>query len=392
MVKRIFIAGVDGYLGWSLAQYLAAQGCTVTGVDDLQRRAIWVPSCGSDSAVIISEPKERVSAFKEHFGDHQFSCVGDDAYGNVASFSCLCRLLEEFQPDALVNLAQMPSAPFSMRDFDHAKNAYINNMGTTLSVLWALKEVCPHVPVVTIGTAGEYGTPGIKITEGDVEVEVDGQSAMLPFPKQPSSLYHATKVAATVVVERSCAWWNLSATDVMQGVVYGVRHEHMPDDPRMATRMDFDECFGTAINRFVVQAIIGHPLTVYGAGTQKRGFLPLRDSMRCLQLLVENPPKPGKVRVINQYDQLYSIIELAEAVQRVAREHGVCVRISNIQNPRWELEKHYYAMEREKLIQLGYEPKGELDDELRKMFDVLMPHRERLQQFESIISPRITWG
>jgi UDP-sulfoquinovose synthase len=391
-MKRVFITGVDGYLGWSLAQYLADQDYVVSGIDDWQRRKSWVPSCGSDSAIPISSPESRVLAFKEHFGGQHFDHVGSGAYGNVARYVDLCLVLEKFKPDVLVNLAQMPSAPFSMKDFDHANAAYINNMGTMLSVLWAIKDVCPSVPIITIGTAGEYGTPGIKITEGDVTVSVDGRSAELPFPKTPSSLYHATKVASTVVLERACVWWGLAATDIMQGVVYGVRHEHMSDDPRMATRMDFDECFGTAINRFVVQAVIDHPLTVYGAGTQRRGFLPLRDSMRCLQLLIDNSPDSGKVRIINQYDQVYSILELAEAVQEVAREFGFDPRIENVVNPRWELEKHFYEMEREKLVQLGYMPKGELKNELREMFEVLKPHRERLEVFRSTVAPKTTWG
>jgi UDP-sulfoquinovose synthase len=391
-MKRVFITGVDGYLGWSLAQYLADQGYIVSGIDDWQRRDSWVPSCGSESAVPISSPEERISAFKEHFGNQHFEHVGHKAYGNVARYVDLCFFLEKFEPDVLVNLAQMPSAPFSMKDFDHANATYVNNMGTMMSVLWAIKDVCPRVPVITIGTAGEYGTPGIKITEGDVTVSVDGRSAQLPFPKTPSSLYHATKVASTVALERACVWWGIAATDIMQGVVYGVRHEHMSNDPRMATRMDFDECFGTAINRFVVQAVIDHPLTVYGAGTQRRGFLPLRDSMRCLQLLIDSPPEGGKVRIINQYDQVYSILELAEAVQEVAREFDLDARIENVVNPRWELEKHFYEMEREKLVQLGYEPKGELKSELREMFEVLKPHRKRLEVFRSTVSPKTTWG
>lgn len=389
--KKVFITGIDGYLGWSLAQYLAAQGYVVSGIDDWQRRNSWVPSCGADSAIPISSPKERVSVFKEHFGNQHFDNVGSDAYGNVARFANLCSILEGFNPDVLVNLAQMPSAPFSMKDFDHANATYINNMGTMLSVLWAIKETCPYVPVITIGTAGEYGTPEIKITEGDIKIEVDGRSAELPFPKTPASFYHSTKVASTVVLERACAWWGLAATDIMQGVVYGVRHEHMPDDPRMATRMDFDECFGTAINRFVVQAIINHPLTVYGAGTQKRGFLPLRDSMRCLQLLIDNPPEGGKVRIINQYDQVYSILGLAEAVREVAKEFNIEAQIQNVTNPRWELEKHYYEMERKKLVQLGYKPEGHLKDELRDMFEALKPYRQRLEAYRSTVAPKTTW-
>jgi UDP-sulfoquinovose synthase len=198
-------------------------------------------------------------------------------------------------------------------------------------------------------------------------------------------------VASTVIYERACAWWNLAATDVMQGVVYGAKHEHMTDRPEMATRMDFDQCFGTCLQRFVVQTIIGHPLTVYGAGTQQRAFLPLRDSMRCLQLLIENPPEPGKVRIVNQYDQVYSINELALAVEHVAKEHGITAFVEHIENPRWEIEEHYYEMERKKLVQLGYEPKGELLTEVHEMFEALLPHKERLEGYRYVINPTVTW-
>jgi len=390
-MKRVFIAGVDGYLGWSLAQYLAAQGYVVSGMDNFQRRDKWVPECDSDSAIPIASPEQRIAAFKKTFGDQHFEHMGTVAKGDAASFLEIREALEAFGPDCLVNLAQMPSAPYSMMDVYHAQATYQNNIGTMLAPLWVLKEQMPEVPIITIGTAGEYGTPGIKITEGDIEVSKDGRTALLPFPKLPASLYHAAKVAATVIVERACVWWGLAATDVMQGVVYGTRHEHMGSDPCLATRMDFDEAFGTAVNRFVVQAVIDHPLTVYGAGTQIRGFLPLRDSMRCLQLLIDNPPEPGKSRIINQYDQMYPIVELARSVQRVAAEFGITAEIQHLDNPRWELEKHFYEMEREKLVQLGYEPKGELESELRQMFEDLIPHKARLESFAAAVMPRVSW-
>lgn len=822
-MRKVFIAGVDGYLGWALAQYLAAKGFTVSGIDDCRRRDIWVPSCGSDSAIPIASLKDRIVAFLDQYGEHHFTGAKVNettikGFGNVARYDNLCKVFEEFQPDTIVNLAQMASAPYSMKDFEHANSTYVNNIGTTMAVLWAVKDVCPHVPIITIGTAGEYGTPGIKITEGDVKIELDGRSAELPFPKTPASLYHASKVASTVIYERACTWWNLAATDVMQGVVYGVKHEHMTSRPEMATRADIDQCFppgvqvtthhgqksiedidtddvvlthkgrflpvtetfendyegdlvhlkmngsknelectpahpllvvtkkngvfsgpewteaktllsekeeleklnlertalfdqvmqlcdehgwggqriathlgrhdlsssilswvkyrslrpvtrqrdarflvygrlsqvedvacidcaeynvhatdgkhnvnhelkrplpekipvdeeflrlagiyladgsnsgyivnfslndsskqaeydfatnycsknlglhimedkgrpgvfsvsskafstmmfdffkagarekeippwvlllpvekqealldgiyacdghngnmleitnrgvahavrlmesrrgyhasvytrtrpedsalpegrvtrketktwtchrnqtptvgmngknsryviwgdlilvriqevsrvpyrgkvynlhvsednsyvantfcvhncfGTALNRFVAQAIMGHPITVYGAGTQRRGFLPLRDSMRCLQLLIENPPEPGKVRIVNQYDQVYSINELAAAVEMVAKEHGICVFIEHITNPRWEIEEHFYEMEREKLVQLGYVPKGDLKTELHQLFEALIPHKERLEKYRAVVNPTVSWN
>lgn len=389
---RVYILGVDGYLGWSLAQYLAAQGHTIDGMDNLLRRERWVPDMNSQSVIPIASPVERIKAFRIHFGEKHFS-RSDGAYlGDARDYGEVGARLLAAKPDCIANLAQMPSAPYSMIDFERCVHTFENNMKTTFTVLWSVKELMPEVPIVTIGSAGEYGTPGVEIAEGNFELEYKGRKASIPFPRMlPASYYHAVKCSSSINIERACTWWGLRATDIMQSVVYGTRHEYMPKDLAMDTRVDVDESFGTVINRFVAQAAIEHPLTVYGEGKQKRGFLPLRDSMRCLQLLIENPPDKGEYRVVNQYDQIYSIAELAEAVREVGAEFGLKVKIQHLDNPRVEASEHHYVIERKKLVELGYEPKGELKDELRLMFQDVLPLKNRIMEIEHTINPKIGW-
>ena len=390
---RVYIVGVDGYLGWSLAQYLAAQGHIVDGMDNLLRREAWVPDMGSQSVIPIASPMERGSAFQKHFGGEHFSKNDGTYLADAANYNDVYAEFCRFHPDCIVNLAQMPSAPYSMIDFHHCVHTHENNMRTTFTVLWVVKTLMPDVPIVTIGSAGEYGTPGVEIAEGYFDMEYKGRTARIPFPRMlPASYYHASKCASSINIERACTWWGLRATDIMQSVVYGTRHQFMPKDLAMDTRLDADEAMGTCVNRFVTQAVIGHPLTVYGAGKQQRGFLPLRDSMRCLQLLIENPPNPGEYRVVNQYDQIYSIAELAEAVREVGAEFGLRVEVRNMENPRSEAPEHHYVIERKKLVELGYEPKGELKEELTLMFQDVLPLKGRILEIEGTIDPKTKWG
>lgn len=383
---RVFIAGVDGYLGWSLAQYLAYKGHIVSGLDNCQRRQ-WVIETGSDSVIPIAPLTTRVILFKKHLGDKHFSGTCS-VLGDVANYDLLHACLSEFKPDVIVNLAQMPSAPFSMENYNKCVYTHDNNIKTTLTILWLMKDFFPAVPLVMIGTAGEYGTPGVAIPEGFFDIEYRGKKANLPFPRTPASFYHATKVHSSVNIERACYWWGLSATDIMQGVVYGV---NISDNPLMATRFDIDEVFGTAINRFVCQSIIDEPITLYGKGHQKRGFIPLRDSIECLRLVIENPPEKGEYRVINQYDQVYDLTDLANMVKKIGKHWGLDPKIKNIKNPRIELGKHFYEMDREKLVQLGYEPTGSLSSELNIMFNSLLKFKERIFSLKDVLMPTISW-
>lgn len=382
---KVFIAGIDGYLGWALAQYLTAHGHDVAGIDAMLRRE-WVDEVGGTSAIPIYDRGERTAAFNEHYGKSLNFQVGD-----LCDYELVRNFMAEFQPDAVVHLGQMPSAPYSMMDQKHSVWTMQNNIVSNLNLLWAIKEACPEAHLIKLGTMGEYGTPGIDIPEGFFEIEYRGRKDRLPFPRQAGSWYHQTKVHDSNNTLFASKIWGLRATDIMQGVVFGTQFDEMGDDPRLRTRLDFDQCFGTAINRFCCQAVIGHPLTLFGVGHQKRGFLPLRDSMQCLRLAVENPAKQGEYRVFNQFEECYTLTELAEMVQEVSQEIGLSVEIYHYENPRKEMEEHYYNPDRQHLIDLGYQPHHDVKAEIRLMLQDLMQHQERIKTHESILVPDIRW-
>lgn len=382
---RVFIAGIDGYLGWSLAVHLSAHGHQVAGADLLLRRQ-WVAEVGGISAQPIASRAERMKAFEERFGKSLDFRVGDLMdYGFVKTF------FEDFQPEAVVHLGQMPSAPYSMMDQAHCVWTQQNNVINNLNILWAIKEVVPEAHLVKLGTMGEYGTPNTDIPEGFFEVEFRGRRDRLPFPRQAGSWYHQSKVHDSHNTHFASKIWGMRATDIMQGVVFGTQIDAMGDDLRLRTRLDFDQCFGTAINRFCCQAIINHPLTLYGLGRQKRGFLPLKDAMACLRLVVENPPAPGEFRVFNQFENAYSVTELAALVQEVAAEIALPVAIHHYENPRAEQEEHYYNPDRRRLIELGYQPTRDIRAVLRQMIADLQDHRERIAAQADVLIPDIRW-
>lgn len=384
---NVFIAGIDGYLGWPLAQYLAARGHHIGGTDKYLRRQ-WVAEMGSDSALPIATPDARGAAFTERYNQNLVFREGD-----LLDYAFLCDFLRDFQPDAIVHLAEMPSAPYSMMDRDHAVFTQHNNVIGSLNLLWAMKEVCPDAHLVKLGTMGEYGTPNIDIPEGFFEVEFRGRRDVLPFPRQAGSFYHWSKVHDSNNTMFACKIWGLRSTDVMQGVVFGTQIDEMAGDPRLRSRLDFDQCFGTALNRFCCQAVIGHPLTVFGSGGQRRGFLPMRDSMQCLTLAIENPPTRGEYRVFNQFEETYTILELAQMVKAVGDDLGLKVAINLYDNPRQEKHEHYYQPDRQHLIQLGYQPTHDVAAELRIMLaDLMQPEvRARILARAELLVPDIRW-
>lgn len=382
---RVFIAGVDGYLGWGLAQYLTARGHEVAGVDRYLRRQ-WVTEMNSISAIPIYSMEERLEAFHERFSKPLIFREGD-----LLDYPFLKAFFAEFQPEAIVHLAEMPSAPYSMMDQQHAVFTQHNNVIGSLNVLFAMKEVCPEAHLVKLGTMGEYGTPNIDIPEGFFEIEYRGRKDVLPFPRQANSFYHWSKVHDSGNTMFACRTWGLRSTDIMQGVVFGTQIDEMGDDPRLRSRLDFDQSFGTAINRFCCQAVIDHPLTVYGRGGQTRGFLPMRDSMQCMTIAVENPPTRGEYRVFNQFEECYTVEELAQKVQVAASDVGLDATIEYYDNPRTERDEHYYNPDRENLIRLGYKPSHDVLAEMRIMLHDLMEHRDRITAHRDILVPDIRW-
>ena len=383
---RIFIAGVDGYLGWSLAQHLTARGHEVSGADLFLRRR-WVQEMGSWSATPIAPMRERLEAFKKRYGKDLIFWEGD-----LREYGLVEKIFKEFQPDAIVHFGECPSAPYSMIDVQHTVFVQTNNITTTFNLLYAMRNVRPEAHLVKLGTMGEYGTPNVAIPEGFFEVEFRGRKARLPFPRLAGSWYHWSKVHGSNNIMFACKLWNLKATDIMQGVVFGTQINGMDSDPRLVTRVDFDQAFGTAINRFCCQAVIGHPLTPFGKGHQKRGFLPLRDSMQCLTLALENPAHCGEYRVFNQFAEIYDITELAEKVKRVADGLGFQVEISNVENPRDEFEDHYYSADHKHLLNLGYKPTYDVESEIQAMIADLAMHRDRILAKQDALIPDVHWN
>ncbi|MCY4061993.1 MAG: NAD-dependent epimerase/dehydratase family protein [Chloroflexi bacterium] len=382
---RVFIAGIDGYLGWPLAVYLLARGHEVAGADLLLRRE-WVAEVGGISALPIGGREERTRALKEAAGVELDFRVGD-----LTEYEFVKGLFQEFQPEAVVHLGQMPSAPYSMIDQAHCVWTQRNNVINNLNLLWAIKEVVPAAHLIKLGTMGEYGTPAVDIPEGFFEVEFRGRKDRLPFPRQAGSWYHQSKVHDSHNTRFATKIWGTRATDIMQGVVFGTRIAEMGDDPRLRTRLDFDQCFGTAINRFCCQAVIGHPLTLFGLGKQRRGFLPLADAMQCLGLALENPPEAGEYRVFNQFENAYSVVELACLVQDIARDIGLPVDIRRYENPRTEMEDHYYNPDRQHLLDLGYEPTRDIRSVIKAILLDLLDNRERIAARAEVLIPDIRW-
>lgn len=382
---RVLIAGVDGYLGWPLAMYLTARGHEVGGADCYYRRD-WVQEMGSQSATPILRMTERLEVFREHFGKNLQFFKGD-----LTEYNFVENLFKHFQPEAVVHLGQMPSAPYSMIDVKHAVWTQTNNIMGNLNLLYAIRDLAPAAHLVKLGTMGEYGTPGIDIPEGYFEIEYRGRKGKLPFPRQANSWYHQSKVHDSNNVMMACRLWGLRATDIMQGVVFGTRIDEMGDDQRLMTRLDFDQCFGTAINRFSCQAVIGEPITPFGKGHQKRGFLPLRDSMQCLSIAVEKPAAEGECRVFNQLEEVYDITELAQKVSKVADSIGLKTQIRNLENPRKESEDHYYKVDHQNLLDLGYKPTHDVETEIALMLKDLVTHKDRIVAKKEALIPDIRW-
>ena len=382
---RVLIAGVDGYLGWALSLHLASRGHQVAGIDDYSRRR-WVGEMGSQSAIPVAPMADRLVAYRKNLGQNLRFYKGD-----LTDYNLVVNAYKSFQPEAVVYLGEMPSAPYSMMDVHHAVYTQTNNVMGTLVTLYALKEIVPDCHLVKLGTMGEYGTPNMDIPEGFFEIEYRGRKDRMMFPRKAGSWYHQSKVHDSHNVEMACRVWGLRSTDIMQGVVYGTHIDAMGEDPLLKTRFDFDQSFGTAINRFCAQAVIGEPLTLYGKGKQKRGFLPLRDSVQCLTLALENAPAEGEYRVFNQFEEVYNIAQLAEQVRLAANEAGLTANIRCLENPRKEMAEHYYNPDHNHLLDLGYKPTQDMAAELAVVFKDLIPHRDRIETRKEALIPDIRW-
>jgi UDP-sulfoquinovose synthase len=381
---KVLITGIDGYSGWPLALHLLQRGHDVAGLDNFVTRKR-VKEVGSWSATPIPSFPKRQAAVQEHLGKDLRFYKGD-----LGQWAFVREVLEKERPDAIVHLAEQRSAPYSMIDVHHAVDTQVENVTGTLHLLYAMRDLCPGAHLVKMGTMGEYGTPNVDIPEGFFEIEYRGRADRLPFPRQAGSWYHWSKVFDSGDVMFATKIWRLRATDVMQGVLYGTRTPEMVHDS-LLTRFDFDEVWGTALNRFVVEAVLGLPITPYGQGGQKRGFIALEDSMQSLRLAVEHPAEPGEYRVFNQFDAWYSVNDLAELTQRVGREFGLDPKIEHVPDPRIEAEQHYYNPILENLPKLGYKRTRQLEDVVREIFKDLLRYKRRLVARKEVVMPVVQW-
>ena len=380
---RILVLGGDGYCGWPTSSYLSGRGHQVGIVDNFIRR-LWDHELGAPTLTPIRTLKDRVHTWRDLTGRTIEMFVGD-----LTNYDFLSRVVKEFNPEAIVHFGEQRAAPYSMIDREHAVFTQVNNVVGTLNVLFAMKDFAPDCHLVKLGTMGEYGTPNIDIEEGFIEINHNGRKDILPYPKQAGSFYHLSKVHDSHNIMFTCKIWGLRSTDLNQGVVYGTLTEELEKDDALINRFDYDEVFGTVLNRFCVQAAIGHPLTVYGEGGQTRGFLDIRDTVRCVEIACMNPPAKGEYRVFNQFTEQFSVLDLAKMVKQAGEHLGMKVEVNHLPDPRVEAERHYYNAKHTKLVDLGLKPRLLSEALLDSLLNIAVKYKDRANP--KVIMPHVNW-
>ena len=367
---KVLVLGGDGYLGWPTALHLSEVGHEVAVADNFARRG-YDHEMGVDSLVPIESLQARTAAWHELTGKTIGKYIGD-----LCDADFTYHMVSDFAPDAIVHFAEQRAAPYSMVDRKHAVYTQVNNVVGNLNVLYAIAEINPDIHLVKLGTMGEYGTPNIDIEEGWLDVEHKGRRDRVLFPKRPGSFYHLSKVHDSHNIEFACRIWGIRATDLNQGVVYGQQTAETVRDDRLATRFDYDAVFGTVLNRFVIQAVLGQPLTIYGNGTQTRGIIEIRDTVRCIQLACENPADQGEFRVFNQITEFMSLQQIADTIAKASPD---AVTIEHVENPRVELENHHYNVVHTGLVGLGLEPHLLSDTLIESLFEITKRYAHRVR-------------
>lgn len=381
---RVLILGGDGYLGWPTAMNLAAAGHDVTVMDNYLRRTI-AQATNSEALIVAPNLVERATIFKEITGRTIEVVIGD-----CTDYQALADAIVGCRPEAVVHYAEQPSGPYSMSSYRAAQLTINNNLNATFNLIWAVLEHAPDCHIVKLGTMGEYGTPNIDIEEGWIDIEHKGRSDRFLFPRQAGSLYHTTKIFDTDLLWFYVRTHGLRVTDLMQGPVYGLMTAEAELDGRLLPNFHYDDIFGTIVNRFLIQAVSGMALTVYGAGGQTRGYLNIKDTLQCVDLVLKSPAGQGELRILNQFTESLSVNEIADRVQRAAARVGLDVPIDRLPNPRKELEAHYYNPTHTGLLDLGLQPHLMTEDVLVEMLEVVSPYRDQIRR--DIVLPRVRWN
>jgi len=381
---RILILGGDGYLGWPTAMYLSSRGHEVAVADNMIKR-YWEAEIGVEPLAPIRPLFVRVQRWHAITGNKVQVFVGDIAENHRFIY----KILDQFQPDAIVHYAEQPSAPFSMMDRERCLKTQRNNVLGTLNLMFSVQHSNPDIHIVKLGTMGEYGTPNIDIEEGWLEVEHKGRRDRVLYPKKPGSFYHLSKVHDSANLEFGCRIWGLRVTDLNQGVVYGIDTDETRLNPDLGTSFHYDAVFGTVLNRFVVQAVYGMMLTVYGSGGQTRGFLNIRDTLQCVELALIHPAERGEFRVFNQFTEQFSVNDIALRVQQAAKELGIKVNAEQIPNPRVEQEDHCYNAIHSALPALGLKPTLLDQSVIEHMINFAQNHRDRIDP--DVLRPNVKW-
>jgi UDP-sulfoquinovose synthase len=371
---RILVLGGDGYLGWPTAMHLTACGHQVAVVDNYLRRRL----CREENIDLlfdVPDLKERAAIWQSVSGQKIAVHIGD-----LNEWDFVAEVFGKFNPQAIVHYAEQPAAPYSMLNRKAAALTLHNNLAVTANVIFAVREFCPQAHIVKLGTMGEYGTPDIDIEEGWLEVQHKGRRQKFLYPRQAGSLYHTTKIMDTDLLWFYVRTWGLRVTDLMQGPVYGLFTGESDKDERLLPFFNYDEIFGTVLNRFVVQAVAEYPLTVYGKGGQTRGYLNIKDTLNCVRLSAEHPAEKGELRIFNQFTETFSVNDLATRVKETGTELGLKVDIQHVENPRLEAEAHYYNPKHTGLIELGLKPHYLSDDVLQEMMEFVIKHKSSLKR------------
>lgn len=351
---KVLVLGGDGFCGWPTSLHLSAEGHDVRIVDNFARRNADI-ELEASSLTPIMPMGTRLNAWNLMTGRE----IGFDHFDVADNYHRLLTLIKEWDPDAVVHFAEQRAAPYSMKSSWHKRYTVNNNLNATNNLLAALVEAGSDAHVVHLGTMGVYGygTAGVKIPEGYLRIHVpteDGDviESEILYPPNPGSIYHLTKTQDQLLF----AYYNkndgLRITDLHQGIVWGTQTRETRLDERLINRFDYDGDYGTVLNRFLMQAAVNYPLTVHGSGGQTRAFIHIQDTVRCIQLAVENPPEDGeRVRVFNQMTETHRLIDLAEMVSRMTG-----AEIDHVENPRNEADSNDLFVENRQLLELGLDP------------------------------------